>query len=146
MSLAPTGGLVDMSIKDLKVGPVIPVSDLDASVAFYENVLGLSGEGVPGGYALRCGGDTRIYLLVAQDYPGRAAWPLASFETDDLDAVVADLRRRDVTFEAIEEGPQKTDDRGIADLEGLRIAWIRDPDNQVLSFFEPERRSGAGRA
>jgi catechol 2,3-dioxygenase-like lactoylglutathione lyase family enzyme len=126
-----------VSLDNLNVGPVIPVSDLDASLEFYEGALGLSGEHVPGGYALDCGGDTRIFLLTGTGYAGRAEWPLASFATDRLEAVIDDLRSSGVAMEVFTDGEFRTDERGIADLDGIRIAWIRDPDNQVISIFEP---------
>jgi len=111
-----------MRLEALNVGPVIPVSDMAASRSFYEGMLGLQGEAAPGVYALRAGGDTRIFLLDGTDYAGRAEWPLASFQTDDLAAAVED--------------PYRTDERGIADLGDMLIAWFRDPDNQVISVFQ----------
>ena len=116
------------------VGAIIPVSDMDASRAFYEGTLGLEGEPAPGGYALRAGGTTRIFLLDVASYAGRANWPLASFQTDDLAATVADLSGRGVELEVMGDGdPYKTDERGIADLGDMLIAWFRDPDNQVIT-------------
>ena len=126
-----------MSLAELAVGPVIPVSDLQQSLAFYEGSLGLSGEPVPGGYVLRCGGGTRIFLLTGTDYAARAEWPLASFEAHGLEAVVDGLRAAGVATERFDEGPYATDERGIADMDGVRIAWIRDPDGQVIAIFEP---------
>jgi catechol 2,3-dioxygenase-like lactoylglutathione lyase family enzyme len=126
-----------MSLAELAVGPVIPVSDLKQSLAFYEGSLGLSGEPVPGGYVLRCGGGTRIFLLTGTDYAARAEWPLASFEAHGLEAVVDGLRAAGVAMERFDEGPYATDERGIADMDGVRIAWIRDPDGQVIAIFEP---------
>jgi catechol 2,3-dioxygenase-like lactoylglutathione lyase family enzyme len=116
------------------VGPVIPVSDLDASVAFDCTALGLDGESAPGGFALRAGGDTRVYLLPSTDYPGQADWPLASFQVADIDFAVADLRRRGVRTEV--DVPYSVGENGIADVDGMRIAWLRDPDGQVLSIFQ----------
>ena len=113
------------------------MSDLERSRQFYEEVLGFRGEPVPGGYALQCGGDTSIYLLDDTSYAGKAEWPLASFRSDDLEQTVKELRSRGVTLETIPDGEMKTDERGIADMPGVSIAWIRDPDNQVLSFFQP---------
>ena len=55
---------VGVELRSLNAGAIIPVSDMAASRAFYEGTLGLDGEPVPGGYALRAGGTTRIYLLV----------------------------------------------------------------------------------
>jgi catechol 2,3-dioxygenase-like lactoylglutathione lyase family enzyme len=125
-----------MEFASLHVGPLIPVSDLAASRAFYEGSLGIEGEEVPGGYLLRCGDGTTIYLLTGTSYAGRAEWPLASFRTDDIVATVEDLRRRGVPLEQISEGPQTTDARGIATVDGTQLAWIRDPDGQVLSIYQ----------
>jgi catechol 2,3-dioxygenase-like lactoylglutathione lyase family enzyme len=126
-----------MGVEALNVGPVVPVSDLAVSRGFYEERLGLRGEPAPGGYVLYAGGKTRIYLLEDTNYAGRAEWPLASFQTDDLEATVAELRGRGVEWVLMGEGdPYPTDERGIADLGDLLIAWFRDPDDQVISVFQ----------
>jgi catechol 2,3-dioxygenase-like lactoylglutathione lyase family enzyme len=112
-----------VALDDVKVGPVIPVSDLVASRAFYEDRLGLRGEPAPGGYALDAGGGTRIFLLDGTDYAGRAEWPLASFETDDLAGTVVELQERGVELVKMGPGdPYQTDDRGIADVGDMLIA------------------------
>ena len=92
-----------MSLADLPVGPVIPVSDLERSRAFYEGTLGLKGEPVPGGHVLSCGGDTRIFLLTAPTTPRRAEWPLASFRADGLDVVVDELLAAGVVMDALRQ-------------------------------------------
>jgi catechol 2,3-dioxygenase-like lactoylglutathione lyase family enzyme len=113
------------------------VSDLDVSRAFYEGVLGLAGGPAPGGYRLRAGSGTAIFLLAGTSYAGLAEWPLASFQSDDLPATVLELRRRGVEIVRMGEGdPYPTDERGIADLGEILIAWFRDPDGQVLSVFQ----------
>ena len=51
-------------------------------------------------------------------------------------------RRRTVELEMMDDDdPYQTDERGIADLGPMLIAWFRDPDNQVISVFQltPER-------
>jgi catechol 2,3-dioxygenase-like lactoylglutathione lyase family enzyme len=126
-----------MRLAELKAGPVIPVSEMETSRAFYEGTLGLEGGPAPGGHVLRAGGGTRLFLLEGTDYAGQAEWPLASFETDDLAATVADLQSGGVELEALGEGdPYQTDERGIADLGEILIAWFRDPDGQVISVFQ----------
>jgi catechol 2,3-dioxygenase-like lactoylglutathione lyase family enzyme len=126
-----------MELRSLAVGAIVPVSDIEASRAFYEGVLGLEGEPAPGGYALRAGGGTRLFLLDVASYAGQADWPLASFQTEDLAATVADLAGRGVQLEIMGDGdPYETDERGIADLGDMLIAWFRDPDNQVISVFQ----------
>jgi hypothetical protein len=87
---------------------------------------------------LYAGAETRLFLLDGTDYAGRAKWPLASFQTDDLAATVEKLRRSGVDLLIMGEGdPYQTDERGIADLGDMLIAWFRDPDNQVISVFQP---------
>ena len=126
-----------MQLRSLNVGAIVPVSDMEASRAFYEGTLGLDGEPAPGGYALRAGGTTRLFLLDVAAYAGQADWPLASFQTDDLAATVADLAARGVQLEIMGDGdPYETDTRGIADLGDMQIAWFRDPDGQVISVFQ----------
>ena len=124
-------------LSELPVGPVIPVRDLDRARGFYEDTLGLPGEPAPAGHRLRCGGETVIYLLPSTDYPGTAAWPIASFLADDLRAVTTDLQRRGVRLMAFDDGPNQTDADGIADLGELLIAWLRDPDDNIISLFQP---------
>jgi catechol 2,3-dioxygenase-like lactoylglutathione lyase family enzyme len=132
-----------MELHSLHVGAIVPVSDMDASRAFYEGTLGLEGEAAPGGYVLRAGGGTRLFLLDVASYAGQADWPLASFQTDDLAATVADLTARGVQLEIMGEGdPYRTDKRGIADVGDMLIAWFRDPDGQVISIFQLSRSGG----
>ena len=123
-----------MGLEALPVGPVVPVSDLDASRAYYERLLGLPGEPVPGGYRLRAGERTVIYLLAGTEYAGQAEWPLMSFATNDLERTVDELLAQGVRTER--DVPYDVDDRGIATTDGLRIAWLRDPDRQVIALFE----------
>ena len=119
------------------MGAVIPVSDLAASREFYEGALGLAGEPAPGGYRLRAGDGTVIFLLAGTSYAGQAEWPLASFESSDLAESVSDLKRRGVQLLVMgDDDPYPTDERGIADLGDILIAWFRDPDNQVISVFQ----------
>jgi hypothetical protein len=112
--------------------------------ASYEGDLGLTGARTPGGYALRCGHGTVAYLLEGADYPGQAEWRLPGFRADDLDAVVSDLIARGVQPELIADGWNRTDDRGIAELDGMRIAWLRDPDGQVIAIFQLTRDADHG--
>jgi hypothetical protein len=42
-----------------------------------------------------------------------------------------------VRLEIMGDGdPYRTDERGIADLGDMLIAWFRDPDDQVISVFQ----------
>ena len=115
-------------------GPVIPVSDLERSIAFYRDALGLPGDPAPGGYRLDCREGAAIFLLEGTDYAGQAGWPLVSIETSDLDGLVAELSERGV--DTIKDVPYDVDEDGISRQDGVRIAWYTDPDQQVISVFQ----------
>jgi catechol 2,3-dioxygenase-like lactoylglutathione lyase family enzyme len=121
-------------LRDMPVGPVIPVSDLERSLAFYEGKLGLSGEKVPGGYALHCGRQTTMYLVTDTSHHGVASWPLASFQTDRFDDIIDELQETGV--EHLDCHSTKVDLCGLANQVGSRMAWITDPDDQVIAIFE----------
>lgn len=118
----------------MHVGPVIAVSDLEAAREFYEGRLGLTGRPAPGGWRLEADGGTVIYLLPGVEGAGRVDWPVASFAVDDVVGTVRRLREAGVPF--LEDIPFDLDEDGISsDTDGLRVAWMRDPDGSVLTVF-----------
>ena len=69
------------------------------------------------------------------------------WDVDDIDATVADLKRRGVEFENVDVPGLKTVD-GIADVagnypskggKGERAAWFRDSEGNVLGVGEPTK-------
>ena len=121
---------------EARITAIVPVSDVDRAVAFYGDVLGLrlvgrladipdnpeavfeAGEGVLFAYRSAAAGE------------GRAT--VAAFIVDDVDAAVAGLRERGVTFEEYDLPGLRTED-GIATLGPVRAAWFRDPDGNILA-------------
>jgi hypothetical protein len=69
-----------------------------------------------------------------------------AFEVDDLESVVAELRRRGVAFEEVDVPGLRTVD-GIADIEGNypskgageRGAWFRDSEGNLVGVGQPVR-------
>jgi len=69
-----------------------------------------------------------------------------AFEVDDIESVVAELRRRGVVFEEVDVPGLRTVD-GIADIEGNypskgvgeRGAWFRDSEGNLLGVGQPVR-------
>jgi hypothetical protein len=65
-----------------------------------------------------------------------------NFVVDDVDAAVAALQDKGVAFEHYEDGPIKTDEKGIARGKaagmGPDIAWFKDPAGNVLAVLEGE--------
>lgn len=112
----------------------IAVSDIDRAKKFYGEVLGLpTKEERSGGVTYAAGGGS-WFLVYPTQFAGTAQSTAMTFETSDLDAAVAELAERGVTFEQYDFPGLVTDERGIAQIEGERAAWFKDPDGNILAI------------
>ena len=148
----------------------ITVKDLEASIRFYHDVLGLEfsnepspwfdGEelgkavGVPGGGLRQVSlllGDTMFELLEYKSPPSETTRPLMSnsigashvaFHVDDIEAKKAELEAKGIAFYS----PVNVVDEGV--LAGWRWVYFDDPDGYPLELVEvayyeaEERRAG----
>ncbi|MEU9441808.1 VOC family protein [Streptomyces sp. NPDC048304] len=122
----------------------LPAQDLERARRFYADVLGLEPvDERPGGLLYRCGGTDFVVFRSTGASPG--TFTQMGFEVDDLEAVVAELRRRGVVFEDVDAPGFRTRD-GIAEIEGNypskgargeRAAWFRDSEGNLLGIGEP---------
>jgi catechol 2,3-dioxygenase-like lactoylglutathione lyase family enzyme len=79
----------------------LPVQDIDRARAFYREKLGLEPvEERQGGLRYVCGA-TEFHLFSSSGAPSGASTQMA-FEVEDLEATMADLRNRGLTFERFE--------------------------------------------
>ena len=126
-----------MRLSDAKVEPAIAVTDMDRAKEFYEGKLGLSGgsDEEDGGHTYPCGGGSQLHVFPSPT-AGKSESTLAGWEVDDVVATVEELSANGVAFEQYDEGPLKTDERGIVELPGGRGAWFKDPDGNVHGLFE----------
>ena len=112
--------------------PTLPVSDLEAARSFYTDTLGLELiEENAGGIYLRAG-TSRIFVYPSQ-YAGSNQATAAGLDVDDIEAAVDELRGKGVTFEEYDLPGLKTEN-GIAELEGEKAAWFKDPSGNILSL------------
>jgi catechol 2,3-dioxygenase-like lactoylglutathione lyase family enzyme len=115
-------------------GATIPAKDLDGTRKFYESVLGM--EIVmedPGGIIYRSGDS--MFSLYPTEFAGTAQHTLGGFVVKDVEAAVADLRAKGVTFEEYDMPGIKTVN-GIAEMGGMKGAWFKDPEGNILSVAE----------
>src|SRR5688572_19167872 len=77
------------------------------------------------------------YAVLIYEKPGHepAAHTILNFPVDDIEAAVDTLREAGITFEQYDEGPIKTDEKGIA-TPGPKQAWFKDPAGNILSVIE----------
>lgn len=117
------------------IGPTLPAADVDRARAFYRDVLGFAPvEVIPetGETVFESAG---LPFVV---YPSIAAGTnratCAAWRVPDLEAAMADLRRRGVEFEEYDL-PGLTTEGGIAVMpDGTRTAWFRDSEGNILAL------------
>ena len=115
--------------------PTVAVSDMDRAKQFYGDVLGLKvDQERPDGVLYEAGGGSLILVYVSQ-FAGTAQSTCVSLEVADVDEAVKELRGRGVVFEEYDLPGIKTVD-GIAEIEGLKGAWFKDPDGNILAVGE----------
>jgi catechol 2,3-dioxygenase-like lactoylglutathione lyase family enzyme len=124
--------------------PRLPAQDLDRARRFYAEKLGLEPvEERPGGLRYRCGGG--VFSLFLSSGRSSGEHTQMGWQVDDLDAVVAELRRRGVRFEDVDVPGLRTEG-GIAEVEGNypsdgglgeRAAWFRDSEGNLLGLGQP---------
>lgn len=117
---------------------VLPASDIERARRFYEQTLGLTvKEDNPGGVMYEAGsGQIFVY---PSEFAGTNQATAATFEVENLEETIRELRAAGVTMEQYDFPGMKTDEQGIVDMEGIRGAWFKDPEGNILSLTE--RRS-----
>ena len=124
----------------------LPAQDLERARKFYAEKLGLEPiEERPGGLKYRCGhGDFVVFESTGT--PSGEHTQMA-WEVDDIEAVVAELRKRGVVFEEYDLPGLKTIN-GIAEVSGNypssggigeRGVWFHDSEGNLLAIGQPKR-------
>jgi catechol-2,3-dioxygenase len=109
--------------------------DLGRARRWYELKLGLVPEREdPGGVWYRFGADTWLYLY-ATPTAGTARNTIAGWQVTDIEAVMANLRVRGVTFEEYDFGAFRTVN-GLADFETAKAAWFKDCEGNTFELSE----------
>ena len=115
--------------------PMIAVKDLDRARAFYEDTLGLTTIDNLGKEVVSMkSGDTRIDVY-RSDFAGTNKATALSFNVEDIASEVRDLKDKGVMFEQYDMDGL-TRDGDIYKTEGMKTAWFKDPDGNILSLIE----------
>lgn len=122
------------------VQATVPAEDLGRAVRFYTEVLGLKKRDVAEELVAVFEASNGSSILMYQR-PGRtkAEHTAITFTVDDLDAVVDGLIVKGVQLEQYDMPSIKTDARGIANQGSHRIAWVKDPEGNILAILAAKR-------
>ena len=114
----------------------IAVDDAAAAKEFYGKTLGMFGVEQPAEQLLSLRA-ANGYAVLLYEKPGHvpAEHTVLNFPVDDIEAAVDRLLAAGVRFEHYDEGPIKTDEKGIA-TPGPKQAWFRDPAGNILSVIQ----------
>lgn len=124
-----------------QIYPTLPASDLERAGRFYEDKLGLKKVDMPqpdGGLIYEAGDCTRF--LVYKTEAAQSEATAAFFMVEDLDGEMKELRRHGVAFEDYDL-PGLHTDNGVYAEEGMRSAWFKDTEGNILSLTEMGRQS-----
>jgi catechol 2,3-dioxygenase-like lactoylglutathione lyase family enzyme len=125
-------------LNEFPVFPILLSKDLDATRAFYRDLLGLEiAREDPGDrIVFRTGGGTQLVVtrstIGTRDTQTQMAW-----RVPDIHAAVDELRGRGVRIEEYEAPDPVTTD-GIADMGHSWAAWFIDPSGNVLAVVQPK--------
>jgi catechol 2,3-dioxygenase-like lactoylglutathione lyase family enzyme len=125
-------------LSDHPVFPILLSKDLDATRAFYHDVLGLEilREDPDDRIVFRCGGGTQLAVtrstVGTADTQTQMAW-----RVPDIQAALVDLRSRGVRIEEYTSPDPVTTD-GVADMGHSWAAWFIDPSGNVLAVVQPK--------
>jgi catechol 2,3-dioxygenase-like lactoylglutathione lyase family enzyme len=132
-------------LKDGRVATRIPVQDLQRARRFYAEKLGLEpSQERPGDLRYRCASGE--FSLFESAGAAAGTHTQMSWEVDDIEATVAELKRRGVVFEHVDLPGLKTVD-GIAEIagndpsqgRGERAAWFRDSEGNLMGIGQVVR-------
>lgn len=115
--------------------PMIAVKDLDRARAFYEETLGLTTIDTLGEEVVSMkSGDSRIDVY-RSEFAGTNQATALTFNVDDIAGEVRELKDKGVMFEHYDmDGLERDGD--IYKAEGMKTAWFKDPDGNILSLIE----------
>lgn len=113
----------------------LTVSDIEASTAFYRDILGLKHQFSAPNMAFFDCGNLRLLLGLAEGAVPAPAGSVHYFRVSDIDAAYASLAASEVRL----EGPPNCEHR-TGEYE-LWLAFFRDPDGNMLALME-ERAAG----
>ena len=126
-------------LKEGRVATRLPARDLARARAFYADKLGLEpAEERKGGLRYVCAAGE--FALFESAGAASGDHTQMGWEVDDIDATVAELRKRGLEFEEVDVPGLKTVD-GIAEVagnypskggKGERAAWFRDSEGNML--------------
>ena len=115
--------------------PMIAVKDLDRARKFYEETLGFTAKEEIGGEVLTVQSGSTPITVYRSEFAGTNKATALTFDVDDIESEVTELKEKGIFFEKYDmEGLTPKGD--IYEGEGMKTAWFKDPDGNILSLLQ----------
>ena len=115
----------------------LAVRDLDRARTFYTDTLGLKEVDQEGDELIVLKSGDSAVSVYRSDYAGTNKATAVTWAVDDIDAEVSALKQKGVMFEHYDmPGLEVRGDVHVG--EGMKIAWFKDPDGNILNIVEEE--------
>ncbi len=122
-------------ISNLTAVATIPASNIERAKKFYSEKLGFKAlETEPTGEVTYKSGDSSFFLYESQ-FAGTAKNTAMTFETDNLERDMRDLRNKGVKFEDYDMGDLKTVN-GVANMGDVKGAWFKDTEGNIIALTQ----------
>ena len=113
----------------------IPAKDLKRARKFYEEKVGLKPkQEINGGVAYESAGGTAAFLYPTSN-AGTSKASQAFWNVKDIEAEVAELKKRGVRFEEYDVPEMKTVN-SIATGGGAKAAWFKDSEGNIMAVIQ----------
>ena len=113
----------------------IAVKDLEVGRRFYETILGLTVVHVEGAEAITFqSGPSKVLVYRSQFAGTNRATAINFMVGGDLDAVVAGLKKKGVSFETY-DFPEVTKRGDVYVFGDLETTWFKDPDGNIIALI-----------
>jgi catechol 2,3-dioxygenase-like lactoylglutathione lyase family enzyme len=114
----------------------LAVKNLGRAKQFYEGVLGLTPVHEMGEEVIVYRSGATSINVYRSEHAGTNKATAVTWNVADVDATVRQLKAKGVTFERYDmPGTRHEGDVHVAEDGGMRVAWFKDPDGNILNLF-----------
>lgn len=123
-------------LENAPVTTILPVMDMKRARDFYENKLGLIPVGMKpdGKFVYACGGGA-VIALFPKEGGSKADHTAVSFQVNNVEAAIKELKTAGVVFEDYDFPGLKTVDH-VCVLGSEKAAWFKDTEGNYLCIHE----------
>ncbi len=113
----------------------LAVRDIDRARTFYTDTLGLAEVDNEGDELIVLKSGDSAVSVYRSDYAGTNKATAVTWAVDDIEAEVESLKSKGVMFEHYDM-PGLALEGDVHVGEGMKIAWFKDPDGNILNIVE----------